>query len=773
MNNNWIINNNLKKDKLIPYLLKSRNIEADSYDQFISQSKESLLNPYLFSDMNIIIKNITEAKKNREKICIYGDYDVDGISSVSILLKTFNFMEIDSTYYIPKRIEEGYGINTNALDLIKSWGVDIVITVDCGITSIQEVNYANEIGLKMIITDHHESKAILPKAIGILNPKLHNCNYPFKFLCGAGIALKISQALISNENSDLFDELIEIASIATIADIVTLTGENRTIVKCGLESLKKSKNIGLKALIEISGMDNKTINSSNIAFILSPRINSTGRMGNPNIGVDLLTSSNYLDALNIARRIEELNRDRQKVELEIYEQVLEIINNKKIDGNVIVASSKDWHSGVIGIVASKITEKFHKPSVIIAIENDHIGKGSARSIEGFNLFLNLNKLNNILLKYGGHDQAAGITIHESLIEKFDQEINLLADKTLSEEILQKNISVDTKVDINDIDLELYNMLNQLEPFGIGNKKPIFYISNVHLENFKFIGKTKKHFKADLNSCTEMIAFNKNDLIENINPNSNIDIVFEIDKNTYNNKEKIQLLIKDIKNSYNRKYAWQIMYNRLLDIKSQKNIYEFNIQENKFEIIDTFKLLNLKGKKLILCYNPNIYIDLLEKLYYININPSLEIDKIENEYTIILLPNIDKLDLSIYNNIIIYNKEYLLFDATCFLQENNLFKMTHIGNEEDLLPKKEIFITLYKIIIRKSIIDLDILNLCNFLKISFFNLITILEVFKDLKFIKYKINFDNGLINIEVNENNKKSNLEDSITMIEIKRFFNL
>lgn len=783
MKNNWIFKNNLCKDDIISYLFETRNFNNETYEQFVSPTKENLLNPYLFSDMKIVEEIIKDAKTLGKKICIYGDYDVDGISSVSILLKTLFYLNIEAAYYIPQRIEEGYGININALDLIKSWDVDIIITVDCGITSIEEVEYANKIGITMIITDHHESKLTLPSAKAILNPKIENGNYPYKFLCGAGIALKIAQVLISHENDDLFDELIEIASIATIADIVKLTGENRVIVKCGLKSLKQSKNIGLKALIEISGVNPSNINSTNIAFILAPRLNSTGRMGNPSLGVELLTSSCTSEALTMARQIEELNRDRQKIELEIYEQTINIINSKKQSRNVIVAACTDWHSGVIGIVASKITEKFHKPSFIIAIENDHIGKGSARSIEGFNLFTNLNKLDDLLIKYGGHEQAAGITIHESLIDKFDDEINSLAETALNKEILQKNIYIDSKLDIRDLDFDFYNILNKLEPFGIGNRKPIFCISNIRLNKYKFIGKTRKHFKADLNNNIEMMAFNSSELIQSINLESYIDIVFEIDKNTYNNQEKIQLLIKDIKESYNYKEAWQIIDEKFQEIKAKSTIDSSNYKDkhnnnvdykkNIFKTLDINQLLNLDGEKLIICYNPNLYIDLIQKLHYINVKLSLKVHDEKNDFKIILLPNIDKLDLSIYNNIIIYNKDFLLIEKKSELINKNIFELLIPNNNDDILPNRSLFIKLYNILKRNPNTKFDIYEICNYLNLTFFNLITMLEVFTDLDFINYKFDYDEGVVQIILNKDISKSNLEDSLTMKGIKCFFNI
>ena len=328
MKNKWLLREKGQEEDLKSHLLKVRQINIEESKSFLNPTKADLISPYLLKDMEKVVSRINKAKNSNQLICIYGDYDVDGISSVSILLKTFNFLGINSIFYIPKRIEEGYGINTQAIDTIKKMGADLIITVDCGITSVDEIEYAKAIDLDVIVTDHHECKEILPDAIGIINPKQHECHYPYKHLCGAGIALKIAQALIDDNDSILFDELIEIACIATIADIVELSGENRVIVKNGLLSLKKTINIRLKALMEVSGINSSNINSSNIAFILAPRINSTGRMGTPELGVSLIIEDDFEEAVIMARKIEELNRERQTVELKIFEEAVALIEQK-------------------------------------------------------------------------------------------------------------------------------------------------------------------------------------------------------------------------------------------------------------------------------------------------------------------------------------------------------------------------------------------------------------------------------------------------------------
>lgn len=766
MKNKWLLREKGQEEDLKSHLLKVRQINIEESKSFLNPTKADLISPYLLKDMEKVVSRINKAKNSNQLICIYGDYDVDGISSVSILLKTFNFLGINSIFYIPKRIEEGYGINTQAIDTIKKMGADLIITVDCGITSVDEIEYAKTIDLDVIVTDHHECKEILPDAIGIINPKQHECHYPYKHLCGAGIALKIAQALIDDNDSILFDELIEIACIATIADIVELSGENRVIVKNGLLSLKKTINIGLKALMEVSGINSSNINSSNIAFILAPRINSTGRMGTPELGVSLIIEDDFEEAVIMARKIEELNRERQTVELKIFEEAVALIEQKSKNNKILIASSKNWHSGVIGIVASKLTEKYNKPTFVIAIEDENIGKGSARSIDGFNLFENLLKLDECLIKFGGHNQAAGITIHEDRIAEFELMINEIAEEILNKNHFQRIIEIDSKLKLKDINSNTLKILSELEPFGIGNRKPLFCLTNYKLSNYKYIGKMKKHFKSEINDDIEIIGFNKHELINNIDLNFPVDFVFELEINSFNNKDKIQLLLRDLRSSYNYSEALKIMYDYILKCKS------LTLAKNQLTKIDKDKKINfdemlcLDGKKLLIVNTCESYFSLIERLHFYNIKPTVDFENSINDYTIILSPIIDNLDLSRYNNIVIYQSDSFL--SSINIESKNIKVLSIIDkiiHTEDIVPSRETFISLYKVIMNKLNIKFYIFETCEYFRISELSFFVILEVFKELKIIDFELDYSDGSVRVKIiNKLIGKKNLDETKTI---------
>ncbi len=765
MKNKWLVRNKNVNEDLSFRLLSLRNVSESEQNDFLYPTKRNLINPFLLKGMKKTVKRIIKAKEKNELICIYGDYDVDGISSVSILTKTFDFLGIKSIFYIPKRIEEGYGINFNAVDYIKSMGTDLIITVDCGITSIEEINYANKKDLDVIITDHHECKDELPDAITIVNPKQNDCAYPYKHLCGAGIALKLAQALIQNIDSKLFDELIEIASIATIADIVELSGENRTIVKIGLSLLKNPLNTGLKSLMEISGIKPANINSSNIAFTLGPRINSTGRMGAPELGVKLIIEDNYEKSILMARKIEEMNRERQIIELKIFEEAVKIIESNSLSKKVFVVSSPDWHSGVIGIVASKLTEKYNRPTFVIAIE-ENVGKCSARSIDGFNLFENLIKLEHFLIKFGGHNQAAGVTLNADMIENFDKSINALADEILTENNFQRVIEIDSKMNLKDINFETIKTLSKFEPFGIGNKKPLFCLTNHKLSNYRYIGKTKKHFKSELSSDIEMIGFNKIEIINTINLNLPIDLVFELDMNSFNNKNKIQMLIRDIRNSFEYPQVFENIYNKLQNLKNLMLKKEDYIEINKDEQISFNQMLELIGNKLIIVNTSKSYFDLIERLFFLNLTMTFNSLDFNKEYTILLSPIVDNLELSRYNNIIIYESDSFL--SSYNINENNI-KIMNIdykrNNFKPVIPKRNIFIDLYNVIINKSTIKFYIFQTCDYFGISVFDFFIILDAFKELELIDFNFEFSKEFVIVKARPKTiNKKKLEDTKTI---------
>ena len=396
--------------ELLAKILLNRNIDTDDkIEKFLYPKLEDLNSPYLFKDMEKAVNRIEKALSGKEKITIYGDYDVDGITSITVLKSFLDEIDANVDYYLPNRLSEGYGLNNLALDKIKENGTQLLITVDCGISAYNEVAYAKSLGMDVIVTDHHECPEILPEAIAVIDAKRNDDTYPFNSLAGVGVSFKLVQAVCEKLKlpAETYLKYLDIVCLGTVADIVPLIEENRVIVKYGLETMKKTKNVGLKALIETSGY--KSIDSSAISFGLAPRMNACGRMGQAEIALKMLLTNDENEAKQIAEKLQVMNRERQEIERIIMQDAVEIIQKKHMENeNVIVVGNENWHHGVIGIVASKITEAYYKPSILICFEGED-GKGSGRSIDGFDLHEALSACGEYLLKYGGHEMAIGLT----------------------------------------------------------------------------------------------------------------------------------------------------------------------------------------------------------------------------------------------------------------------------------------------------------------------------------------------------------------------------
>lgn len=555
----WIITNSKSKhsighsNNLISNLLFSRGIvtERDSR-KFLYPDMADSHNPFLMKDMQEAVNKIDNAIKKRHKIVIYGDYDVDGITSTSILLRAFKKLGAEAGYYIPERISEGYGINCNAIDYIKSLQTQLIITVDCGIASVKEVEYAKSLGMDIIITDHHECQEVIPDTI-VLNPKRHDNSYPFKELAGCGVAFKLIQALWHTYGLYGYDEFLDLVAIGTVADVVELKGENRIFVKKGIEKLNKSRRCGILALKSVSGMKTD-FNSGNIAFQIAPRINAVGRLSDAKIAVELFTTSDNDKALQIAKFLDNENLKRQKIEEKILNEAVKQIENKvdlKRD-RVILLSSQYWHPGVVGIVSSRIVEKYSRPAILLC-EEDGVARGSGRSIDGFDLFQNLCQCSSLLEKFGGHTYAAGLSIKAENIDKLRKKMNSLAEKMSAECFIEKT-TVDMETDTEEMTIDTAEMLKLLEPFGAGNPVPVFKAENMNVENKKALGSDGSHIKYTFNKDGvnfEGIMFKRGP--ELIHKNwINTDIVYNFDINEWNNERKLQLILKDIKP--NRRWA---------------------------------------------------------------------------------------------------------------------------------------------------------------------------------------------------------------------------
>lgn len=536
-----------KISEILSKLLVSRNVEFDEIGNFLKADLNNLKDPYLLKDMDKFVNRVSKAILDGEKICIYGDYDVDGITSITVMFKFLEEMGADVSYYLPDRLSEGYGLNKEALDEIKNRGTKLLITVDCGITAINEIAYANELGLDVCITDHHECSDTLPDAICIVNPKQKEDKSEFKFLAGVGVAFKCITALSMKHNlsSDSYLKYLDIVAVGTISDIVSLTGENRIIAKFGLEAMKVTKNIGLSAILKLVGSNE--IDSILVSFALAPRINACGRMGNASLAVELLLAKNVHEANKIAAKLDEQNKLRQDVEKNIYEQALKMVIDNGLDKkSSIVLYDEKWHNGVIGIVASKLVNLYFKPVILFTKENGII-RGSGRCEVGFSLYDALTKCKDSLIQFGGHELAAGMTIEYDKIEEFRNKF----DEVVSEMCPDENkeiIDVDAEIKREDLNSNTIKDTILMKPYGQGNKEPIFIYKGLKVQAISTI-KDGKHLKLtlrDMNSLLVGIAFSSGDRRDELVVGDKVDIVGNISINTFTSPKTIQFIIRDFK-----------------------------------------------------------------------------------------------------------------------------------------------------------------------------------------------------------------------------------
>ena len=537
---------------LIAKVLINRQITDESeINVFLNPTRNDFHDPFLLKDMNIAVERIEKAILNNEKVIIYGDYDVDGITSISVLKKFLSERGLETGYYIPSRLDEGYGLNKNAIDKISQDKYTLMITVDCGISGMEEVEYANKLGIETIITDHHEPLDELPNALAIINPKRVDSGYPFRGLAGVGVAFKLIQALSIKMNLDEKEYLkyLDIVCLGTISDIVPLVNENRVIASLGLKLVEVTKNVGLKELLK-SSKYNK-IDSSAVSFGLAPRINACGRMGHADKALKLFLTNNIVEASSITQELNNYNIERQNTEKRIFEEALEKIKlEENKNNNAIILSGDNWHHGVIGIVSSKITEMFYKPSILICFEGDE-GKGSGRSVRGFDLHNALCKTSQFLEKYGGHEMAVGLSLKRNQFNNFKDAFEKIAEESNLDEI-QPVLKIDAQINSSHMNIDLIRNLNILEPFGEANKIPIFEYKCLKIDSIRSLsdGKHLKLTLKDGNLWIDAIGFNMGNLAEEYLIGDRIDLACTLEINSFNKKEKIQLNIKDIRKSLN-------------------------------------------------------------------------------------------------------------------------------------------------------------------------------------------------------------------------------
>lgn len=538
-------------NKLLATILVNRNIvKEDDIRLFLNPVRDDFYNPFLIKDMDIAVKRILEAIQKKEKVTIYGDYDVDGITSITVLKSFLKDIGLDADFYIPNRLEEGYGLNKNAIDKIKQNGCNLMITVDCGISATEEIKYANSLGIETIITDHHEVGNELPEAIAVIDNKRKDSSYPFRELAGVGVVFKLTQALGMKLGlkEETYLKYLDIVCVGTISDIVPLVDENRVIAKLGLMLVKQTRNIGLKSIINSSGYTK--IDSNTISFGVAPRINACGRMGKAEEALELFLSSDIYTVNELTKKLNEHNRQRQETEKAIFENAIKKIEKEQLDENkAIIVGGENWHHGVIGIVSSKITEMYFKPSILLSFEEDGVGKGSGRSIPGFDLHEALMKCLDTIEKFGGHSMAVGITIKKDKLEKFKEKFEKIAEDRHIEEIVPI-INIDAKIGLGDINKEIVESLKQLEPFGEANKMPIFAFKNLKIDSIRALSEGK-HLKLTLkedNYIINAIGFNIGQLAEEYRIGDKVDIAGVLEINTFNGVDNLQINIKDIMKS---------------------------------------------------------------------------------------------------------------------------------------------------------------------------------------------------------------------------------
>jgi len=555
----WIFKKGLEREKLLSLskkwgisplliaLLHNRGIAEEDIGKFIHPSLQDLYDPFLMKDMDRAVKRIIKSIRKKERILIYGDYDADGITATSLLLKFLRDLEISGYFYIPHRQSEGYGLNKEAVRKASKKNINLIITCDCGISSVEEVEYAYSLGMEVIITDHHRTETPISPKIPVLNPHQPDCNYPFKGLSGVGVAFKLCQALVQKMgiSRDRLNNYLDLVALGTIGDIVPLREENRILVKLGLKMLNGSSlSLGLKALIKLVGLEGKEISERQVGYILAPRLNACGRLSLAKKGVDLILSTTHQQAFRLARELNKENIYRQRIERKMCQEVDQILSAGKQD-LVILVAKKGWHPGVVGLVASYIKEKYLRPSLVFSLDGK-LARGSARSIPSFPIFKALEKCEDLLQSFGGHKLAAGITLPVENIEPLRKRLNYLAHDMLSPEDFSPSYFIDAKVNLDKLNKEMVEELELLAPYGSENSLPLFLAERVHLS---FPEKIKRGVKLRVSSFEgkeefEAIGFGLNKEEKFIAQKGIVSVLYTPRINQYRGEKKIQLEIKN-------------------------------------------------------------------------------------------------------------------------------------------------------------------------------------------------------------------------------------
>ena len=555
----WIFRKGLERERcfslskkwgispLLIALLHNRGIVEEDIEKFIHPSSQDLHDPFLMKDMDRAVERIIRGIHKKERILVYGDYDADGITATSLLLKFLRDLKISGYFYIPHRQSEGYGLNRGAIRKASKENINLIITCDCGISSMEEIEYAYTLGMEVIITDHHRTETPVSPKIPVLNPHQPDCNYPFKGLSGVGVAFKLCQALVQKMGipRDCLNNYLDLVALGTIGDIVPLRGENRILVKLGLERLNSSSlSLGLRALIKLVGLEKKKLSERQVGYILAPRLNACGRLSLAKKGVDLILSTTHQQAFRLAKDLNRENTYRQRIERRMRREADQILSISKQDW-VIVVAKKGWHPGVVGLVASYIREKYLRPSLVFSLDGK-LARGSARSVPSFPIFKALEKCENLLQSFGGHKLAAGMTLPVKNIEPLKKRLNCLAHDMLSPEDFSPSYFIDAKVNLDKLNKEIVEELELLAPYGSENPLPLFLAERVHLSSLEKIRRGIKMRVASSRGEEEFeaIGFGLNKEKELTSQKGTINIIYTPRINQYRGEEKIQLEIKD-------------------------------------------------------------------------------------------------------------------------------------------------------------------------------------------------------------------------------------
>lgn len=664
------IYNNFNLDKDITTLLYNRDIIAgEDIKTFLYGGVEDITSPFLLKDIDKAVERLEIAKEKGEPVWIYGDYDVDGITSVSLCYLALKELGYNVKYYIPLR-DEGYGLNIEALNYIKSEGGTLTITVDCGISSHKEIAHANEIGIDIIVTDHHEINNGNPPAFAVINPKREDNEYKFKYLAGVGTAFFLISALF--EKNNLKDELykyLDIVAIGTVADIVPLLKENRIFVKEGLEYLRRSKWLGINMLIKkiFEDYETRKFNTYDIGFIIAPIFNAAGRLEDAKRAVELFIERDHRICSTIISELLSKNSERKEIQEDIFQKAVEKIENEKLYENaILIVGEEGFHHGVIGIVASKILDRYYKPTIIMEIKKDEgIATASCRSIEGFNIIEAINNFSDLLLKYGGHSGAAGFSIKIENIPEFSKKLNEYAEKTISDIAFVKPIKIDKPLAFYKISYDFLDKISLLEPFGFGNSSPIFSLNNCQFDNLRLIGKDRKHIMMNIikdgQEFKNCVWFNSDDIFEELVSLTNIDIAFKLKLETFKDKYQYKIFIEDIKESI---------------IIENNTLHNFDLYDTTFPIETViYTRRKLESNELKLAFSDAGITVANNKMYLGTLDNS-------TEYLLTSLKNMYNLDFNVKLKDIImkdenYNVHILIDKAYSFksyaIKQGELFK----------------------------------------------------------------------------------------------------